>query len=117
MNRLQSFYELTETLEGLLEQDITPENRGAIIGEVNQLMEQRANLLLKIHPPFIEEEKQTGAQIVAKNHKIQTKMNMLFSELKQEMMEIQQKKKSNQTYTNPYRHIRPPDGMFLDSKK
>lgn len=117
MNRLRPFYELTELLESLLEQEITSVNRDTIIGEVNRLIEQRAILFMEIYPPFTEEEKRTGAQIVEKNRVLQSKLNLLFSNLKQEMKQIQQKKKSNLTYINPYGHIRPADGMFLDSKK
>lgn len=117
MNRLESFYEVTEILAGLLEQDITPKNREAVIWEANRLIKQRANMLYELHPPFTDEEKQIGAQIVSKNRVIQTRMHLLFTDLKQEMKQIQQKKKSNQTYMNPYGHVRPLDGMFLDSKK
>src|SRR5699024_1404251 len=92
MNRLRPFYELTEALGNLLEQEITSVNRDVIISEVNRFIQQRANLLMEIYPPFTEEEKCTGNQIVKKNRMVQPKMNLIFSDLKQEMKQIQQKK-------------------------
>ncbi|MEN1967314.1 flagellar protein FliT [Lentibacillus sp. N15] len=117
MNRLQPLYELTNKLETLLEQEIPAKHRESIIQEINRLIAERGVLLREIHPPFTVEEKQLGEQIVASNRMIQQKMSMLFTVLKQEMKQIQQQQKSNNTYTNPYQHVQAIDGMFLDRKK
>ncbi len=44
-------------------------------------------------------------------------MNALFTELKQEMQQMKQQRKSTQSYINPYRDVQTMDGMFMDKKK
>lgn len=117
MNRLKPFYEITVKLAELLDQDINAKNRETIISQVNLLIEKRGDLLPEVPPPFTEDEKRVGSDIVLLNNKIQQKMNALFIDLKREMKQFKKQKKSNKIYTNPYEKIQTMDGMFLDNKK
>lgn len=117
MNRLNALYEVTRQLYHLLEKPVPPKNRETIISRVNELIEQRGDLLQNIIPPFTHEEKQIGKEIVVMNGHIQNHMHVLFDELKEEMKQVKKQKKSNRIYTNPYEKIGAVDGMFMDSKK
>lgn len=117
MNRLKPLYQVTLELEELLDQEITSKNRESIISDVNLLVGTRGDLLQEVTPPFTEEEKWIGEQLVIMNNTIQQKMTAIFTDLKQEMKQVKKQKRSNKTYTNPYKNIKTIDGMFMDSKK
>ncbi|WP_163970543.1 flagellar protein FliT [Oceanobacillus halotolerans] len=113
---ITQLYDITKELDKVLNTS-TSKNREEIITEVNRLIEERAVYLDELNPPFTEEEKTTGNQIVDLNENIKQKMDTLFADLKQEMKQMKQQKKSNQSYTNPYKHVQTMDGMFYDRKK
>ncbi|QKY69935.1 flagellar protein FliT [Lentibacillus sp. CBA3610] len=117
MDQLQQLWNITKQLEKVLDTEVNGKNRDAIMEEVNDLLVKRGNLLNQISPPFTESEKQLGEKVVSLNHHIQTKMNMLFDDLKIEMKQMKKQKKSNRSYINPYENVKIADGMFMDSKK
>src|SRR5699024_3133662 len=117
MARLNNVLHITEQLNALLSMDITAKNREDVIGQINELVEKRGELMNQVTPPFTDEEKRIGQEVVALNKQIQAKMNDIFTELKQEMKQINKQKKSTQTYENPYEAMQTVDGMFLDQKK
>lgn len=116
MNRLAGLYEVTKQLETILDQEITSANREKIIEQVNQLIEARGVHMDALTQPYNEAEQVTGKAIVVLNASIQNKMQILFEGLKEEMRQVQQQKKVNQSYTNPYKNTPSINGMFMDSK-
>lgn len=117
MDRLTKVLDVTKQLEQLLSVQVSGKNRESIITELNELVAKRGQLLQQVTPPFTDQEKMIGKEVVALNKKIQKKMNEIFHELKQEMKRINQQKKSTNTYENPYKSMPTLDGMFLDQKK
>ncbi|HLR08884.1 MAG TPA: flagellar protein FliT [Bacillota bacterium] len=117
MNRLTALLEVTKQLEQVLDQPVNPQNRESIISAINTLVEKRSACIKKLVPPYTEDEKQLGRDIVQRNEWIQARMNTIFDELKQEMKQINKQKSSKQSYTNPYKHVQTMDGMFVDRKK
>ena len=117
MQKLDILYHVTKELKKVLDQPITSKNREAIIKEMNLLIEKRGNTMEHITPPFTEEEKLIGQEIVVLNEQIKKKMNHLFEELKQDMRLVNKQKESNRSYINPYRNMKSTDGMYLDSKQ
>lgn len=116
MNRLKELYDVTLKLKEVLDQHITAKNREAVIAEINKLVDLRGNSIQNITPPYTEEEKQCGNELVQLNVDIQKQMQSLFEDLKMEMKQVKQQKKSNNTYLNPYKNIHTADGMFMDRK-
>ncbi|MFC4023848.1 flagellar protein FliT [Oceanobacillus longus] len=117
MNRVEPIYEITMKIKTLLEQDITAKSRESVIEELNDLILSRGMYMEKLKSPYTEEEKKIGKELVLINNEIQKKMQILFADLKLEMRQVKKQKKSNQSYTNPYKHVQTMDGMFMDSKK
>ncbi|MDY0393230.1 flagellar protein FliT [Virgibacillus halophilus] len=117
MNRLQALYQQTENIEKLLTSRISSANRQEIIDQLNVLIEKRSELTFSMKPPYTEEEMNIGKQVLSMNEAIEKKMEQLFADLKMEMKQIQQQKKSNQSYINPYKHVQTMDGMYMDKKK
>lgn len=117
MNRLKPVMDVTKSMQQLLEQEITNKNRETVIEELQQKIEERGLLLQKLTEPYTEEEETLGTEIVKLNQQIETKMNTLFHHLKMEMKQMKKKKKSNNSYINPYQHVQSSDGIFMDNKK
>lgn len=117
MNQLQNIYDITIELETVLNEKVHAKDRDSVIEKVNNLVEQRGDLLNNTSPPFTESEKELGKELVNLNEKIQVKMNVLFDDLKTEMKQVKKQKKSNRTYMDPYENVKSVDGMYMDSKK
>lgn len=117
MTELKKVYRVTKELEYILDKKIDPSNREDVINNVNELIEKRSIYIKKVKPPYTDEEKQMGTRIVELNNSIEKKMNLLFEDLKLEMKQIKNQRKSNRSYTNPYENIQLIDGMFMDSKQ
>src|SRR5690625_7979663 len=88
MTRLEAIYEVTMKLYQLLKEPIQSKDRETVIKQVDELIEQRENLLQDIIPPFTEKEKKIGEEIVLFNEHIQKQMHVLFNELKGEMKQV-----------------------------
>lgn len=116
MEVLKKVYELTRELTTLLEQPVTSKNRDEVIEQLNELIEERGKWMKQLSPPYSDEEMQLGNEIAKLNPQIQSKMQILFTDLKKEMKQMQQQKKSQQFYTNPYKNVSTSDGTFLDRK-
>lgn len=116
MEVLEKVYELTKELTTLLEQPVTSKNRDDVMQQLNELIEERGKWMEQLSPPYSDEEMKLGNEIAKLNPKIQMKMQNLFTDLKTEMKQMQQQKKSQQFYTNPYKNVSTLDGTFLDRK-
>lgn len=117
MNKVQKLYDMTKKLYDILNQPITNYNREEVIKQINTLVEKRGHYIDRLAPPYTNEEKKIGQDIIRFNKKIQEHMQQLFNDLKIEMKQVKKQKRSNRSYTNPYESVRALDGMFLDQKK
>lgn len=114
---LKDFFLITEKLYNLLQEEITVKNRAEIIEKIDLHLEEREQIINKIVPPYTEEEKAKGKEIIKKNKVIDKRINEIFQQLKKEMQQTKQRKRSNESYENPYKSVQVMDGMFLDQKK
>jgi len=117
MNRLQPVVDISKRLDALLNDETYDGDRDSLINQATGLIDERGILMEKLIAPFSEEEMQMGKLLIPLNSKIEQRMNMLFNELKLEMKELKQQKRSKQQYKNPYKDVEVMDGMFVDSKK
>lgn len=117
MGKLDTIYDVTNKIEHILNQSITTKNRDSIITEVTALIEERGRMMEELTPPFSEQEKSLGRQVVELNVQIEKKMETLFESLKQDIRKMNKQKESNRSYINPYGNIKSTDGMYLDSKQ
>lgn len=116
MNRLQKLYEETLRLKEILEEPIQSSDRDTLISKVNEIIEKREVLMEEITPPFTNAEKELGKKVVALNEPIQERMQVIFNSLKKDIQQMKKQKRSNMSYTNPYKNVNTMDGMFLDNK-
>jgi flagellar protein FliT len=115
MTAVQHCYDLTKNLLQAA-QSINEENRDNVIGKIEELLEKRQVILEQIKPPFSNEEKELGQEIVKMNRTLDTKLSLLSNDIKRDMNGLNKKKVSAKKYTNPYESVNF-DGMFYDKKK
>ncbi len=70
MEAIQAFYEVTNQLIELLQQDKL--DRDVRIEKIQSLLDQREELLKSIQPPFSQQEKELGKQLVELNQQVET---------------------------------------------
>ena len=116
-DELYHVYQITKQLEELLSVQVTSKNRAEVIDQVDELLEQRQKHLIQIYPPYSEQEKQVGKQVVQMNKHINQKMQIIFDALKKDIQQMNHQRKSTNSYTNPYKNVQTIDGMFMDSKQ
>lgn len=118
MANLNKVYEITLELKQLLvDKPVSSKERETVIEKLNELIEDRGKWMEQLSPPYTEEEKQLGEQIYQMNIGVQENMERIFADLKLEMKQVQKQKKTQQSYSNPYKHVSFSDGTFLDRKK
>lgn len=117
MTRLDELYKLTVELHDILQTEVTNQNREEIISKVNDLINKREQVIPFVKPPFSDDENKIGKEVIKLNQEIEIKLEQMFTQLKNEMRKIQQQKKSNRSYINPYGPIKTIDGMYVDSKQ
>ena len=79
-------------------------------------LDQREELLKSIQPPFTEQEKELGKQLVELDQQVKQLLQKQKQEIQQDIKQLHMKKESNQKYTNPYESM-PVDGLFYDKQK
>lgn len=114
MESLQAFYQVTNQLIELLQQDKL--DRDVRIEKIQYLLDQREEVLKSIQPPFSQQEKELGKQLVKLNQQVDQLLQKQKQEIQQDLKQLHLKKESNQKYTNPYESL-SIDGVFYDKRK
>lgn len=106
---------MEETLEKL-ENLAVEKNRESFIETFEHFLDEREKLLKDIKPPFTDEEKRMGEELVVLDKKIQAQIEQFFQTLKRSMRNLKKQKHSNKKYANPYQDVSAMDGMFFDKR-
>jgi flagellar protein FliT len=91
-------------------------NRDQVIIEITQFLDERDNIIGQIKQPFTEEEKKLGKELVKMDSKIQEYFQIIIGQIKGSIKQIQNQKRNNKRYVNPYQNVGTSDGMFFDKK-
>lgn len=117
MGRLERLHDSTVNILTILEKLEENElERDHAIEKIDQLIQEREEIIQLVKAPYTDEEIKIGKEIVHLNEEVQEKMDRIYAEVKVDMKKIKQKKELNRSYINPYGKIRTTDGMYLDSK-
>lgn len=115
MTLVKECYDLTRNLLQAV-QSVTTENRDETIETVEELLERREKLLSSIKPPFSNEDRRLGQELVSMNREIDVKLSLIQSHIQRDINGLNKKKTSMKKYTNPYESVNF-DGMFYDKRK
>ncbi|MEH7381332.1 flagellar protein FliT [Bacillus sp. JJ1533] len=116
MNALLSLNGITKELLELLEQPIPKENRDSFIERITSFLDLRDRAIKEIAPPYTDEEKKLGAEIVLINKIIDAKLAEIKLEIQTDLAQLKKSKATSKKYANPYQ-AGPADGMFFDKRK
>lgn len=116
MNPFKQLFLLTHQLFQLVDEGVKDDNeREAFIKELEQLLEQREEVLKKIDREPTDGEKQLLKQMVEWNEKMAPKLEREMYAVNREMRNLKKKKVTSKRYDNPYDYT-PLDGAFIDKK-
>lgn len=115
MNRVQELLDVTKQLSDHLDNGIN-EERDEYIATIGRLLDRRQALIDALPKTYTEEEKQLGKQIVMLNKNVDRHLKEQLLFLKSEIDKLQQNKRRQEQYSNPYKHA-AVDGMYFDKKK
>ena len=91
--------------------------REAIVKRINEFHEKRQPLLEQVTPPTNDKDRALANELIQFNDIITRFIQQSFSEVKKDIQVGNQKKKHNQSYSDPYGKQRGTDGAFYDKRK
>lgn len=113
MSIVEQLYEITLRLDGILDMFPEKEKREEYINNINQLLDERAEIIKLVPKSLTTEEIKLGLEVNKLNHEIGIKLDNLFSEIKMDISNIKKTQQVNDKYNQTYSF----DGMFFDKRK
>ncbi len=91
-------------------------SREKVIGQVEEMLAKREELLPKIRPPFSSQEKAAGKEILELNKKLAFLLQGLNKHIIRDLNAVDLKKTFAAKYTNPYAEVLT-DSVFYDKRQ
>lgn len=117
--QIQEVLQVSAQLYELLGNIPKDEARDSFIEKVNELLDLRgvevealAELGFSMDPT-----NESHVLLAELDKGIKTRLNNVMNAIKQDMKNLQNSKKNEQQYMNPYSEVRVMDGMYYDKKK
>ena len=115
METLVEFIKKTKELLAHLEVDFPVDDRESYLEKINQLLNEREQLLNHL-PNLSDLKESTKEEMVHLETKMQSLLKNQQNVIKKDLQLLQLQKKKTSKYVDPYGDI-SLDGMFLDKKK
>jgi flagellar protein FliT len=116
MSAVKQLHDMTKRIYQKLTQSTQGKDREQLITEITSFLEEREELMKQVQPPYTEEELTLGKELVQMDQEIQGSLQELMTNLKSTMRQLQNQKRNNTKYRNPYQNVGTSDGMFFDKK-
>ncbi|MBA2874641.1 flagellar protein FliT [Thermaerobacillus caldiproteolyticus] len=89
------------------------------IEQINELLTKRESIIEKLKQAKTNdlEKHPKAAQIVKMEQEIKKGLHQLFTLIKKNIKELNEKKRFHQSYVNPYTHLQTVDGRFYDKRR
>ena len=117
MKHIQALHQETKLLlQTLKKLEMTKLDRSQALEYIQVHIAKRDQLLKEIVPPYTEEEMNLGKKIIDLNKEIKYYMDHLHEEMMRDIKQVQQLKKQNYSYINPYGKMKTSDGIYMDNK-
>ncbi|HWL24543.1 MAG TPA: flagellar protein FliT [Ureibacillus sp.] len=119
MDTKQQLLQVSAKLFQFLESVPSGENRDEFIREIDCQLEERGRLiaLLKESGIQIDPQNKMHSILLQLDNGIRARLNIVMESVKQDMKNLQNAKKNEKQYINPYSSVRVMDGMYYDKKK
>lgn len=95
------------------------EKRDTYIEKINELLDERSILIEELRNSgfVMDDTKEYHIILVELDKGIRNRLNNVMVEIKHDMKDLQNAKKNEKQYMNPYSNVRVMDGMYYDRKK
>ncbi|CAM5190842.1 Flagellar protein FliT OS=Ureibacillus acetophenoni OX=614649 GN=SAMN05877842_101191 PE=4 SV=1 [Ureibacillus acetophenoni] len=120
MDTIQNLLQISARFFKQLSED-TPkgDERSLYIDEINRLLDDRGNIIENLRQQgfkFNENDK-THVTLAQLDKGIRERLDLVMNTVKQDMKDLQNTKKHEKQYMNPYSTVQVMDGMYYDKKK
>ncbi|RNA67555.1 flagellar protein [Alteribacter keqinensis] len=115
MTRVQELYTITKSLHDYAKERPEPDERGAFIERLTDMLEERGEVLAGLED-YSDEERAVLKEAVDMNSLIEERLQEELRHIKMDMNELKRKKTTGRRYENPYGESGPVDGAFIDRK-
>lgn len=95
------------------------DGRDEFIEEINNRLDRRGNIINSLQQSgfIIDPQNKIHATLVELDRGIRERLDMVMKDVKQDMKDLQNSKKNEKRYMNPYSSVQVMDGMYYDKKK
>ncbi|QHS23279.1 flagellar protein FliT [Virgibacillus sp. MSP4-1] len=116
MSAVKELHTITTDFYKYLYQQELDRDQESLMESLTEFLNKRETFMNQIKPPYTDEEKKLGKEIVRMDREIEDSFQEQFTQLKGSMKQIQSQKRNNQKYINPYQNVSTVDGMFFDKR-
>lgn len=95
------------------------EERGQYIENINKLLDERGKIInsLKEQNIQLNSELKSHAMLIELDQGIRERLDNVMAAIKKDMKDLQNAKKNEHQYMDPYSSVRVMDGMYYDKKQ
>ena len=116
MGSVEQFLAVSEELYSHLLKIPNDDERTDFIEKINELLDTREVALQSLDIEQISKLSVYG-KLIELDHGISKQLTTVMALVKKDIKELQQKKRHEASYTNPYAATQMIDGMYFDNKK
>lgn len=119
MDNQQYLLQLSAKLYQFLQTMPKSERREDFIKEVERQLDERGRILdlLQKEGFQVDIQNRVHQTLIELDKGIRNRLDLVMQEIKKDMKNLQNSKKNEKQYINPYASVRVMDGMYYDKKK
>ena len=119
MDIQQQLLQVSAKLYRSLESVPPGEKRDEFIKDIDWQLDERGKLinLLNKNGTQMDPQNKIHSMLIQLDNGIRERLNMVMEAIKQDMKNLQNAKKNEKQYINPYSSVRVMDGMYYDKRK
>ncbi|MDN4492226.1 flagellar protein FliT [Ureibacillus aquaedulcis] len=119
MENLQQLLQISAKLLKHLTKIPNGEDRSIYIDEINAMLDERGTLIEKLSREgfVIDANNKVHNTLAQLDKNIRERLDHVMNLVKQDMKDLQNSKKNERQYMNPYSSVQVMDGMYYDKKK
>lgn len=119
MDLSNEILQVSTKLNQLLETIPSGEDRTSFISEINQLLDERGELVEKLKNESFQYDESNNVHVtlLELDKSIRKRLDTVFDAVKTDIMNLNNSKKHEMQYINPYASVQVMDGRYYDKRK
>lgn len=119
MNQIQQLLQVSAKLYQLLLKIPKSEERDSYITKIDELLNERGQVISSLQQQGfqIDPQQKTHSTLIDLDKGIRERLQLVMNEVKKDLKDLQNTKKNERQYMNPYSDVQTMDGMYYDKKK